>query len=147
MDENTSSPPPTFTPPPPPPPPPVAPPPVIVPPPPAPTPRRGRGWMVFAIVLLVCLAISMLYNIGNFASNLVGGRSRNSRTAGPRLEEVITEDNNSSTKIALVEISGIITSRASDQGAFNMVEIIKAQLKRAEDDDSVKAVILKVDSP
>src|SRR5215472_5065207 len=148
MDENTS--PPSSPPPPPPipPSPPLAPPPVIVPPPPAPAPRRGRGWMIFAIVLLVCLGISMLYNIGNFASNLIGGRSaRSSRTAGPRLEEAITEDNNASTKIAVVEISGIITSRASDQGAFNIVELIKAQLKRAEDDDNVKAVILKVDSP
>ena len=28
-----------------------------------------------------------------------------------------------------------------------MVDVIKAQLKRAEEDDRVKAVILKVDSP
>jgi protease-4 len=104
--------------------------------------------MIFAIVLLVLLAISMLYNVGNFASNLIGGKNvKYSRAAGPRLEEVITEDNNASTKIAVVEVSGIITSRASDQGGYNMVEVIKAQLKRADDDDKVKAVILKVDSP
>jgi protease-4 len=34
-----------------------------------------------------------------------------------------------------------------DQGGYSMVDIIKAQLKRAEDDHKVKAVILKVDSP
>ena len=34
-----------------------------------------------------------------------------------------------------------------DQGGYNMVDVIKAQLKRAEEDDKVKAVILKVDSP
>ena len=34
-----------------------------------------------------------------------------------------------------------------DQGGFNLADVIKAQLKRAEDDERVKAVILKVDSP
>ncbi len=104
--------------------------------------------MILAIVLLVCLGISLLYNIGNFASSLVHGKSvKYSRTAGPRLEEVMTEDNNASTKIAVVEISGIITSHVNDQGGYSMVDVIKAQLKRADDDDRVKAVILKVDSP
>jgi len=69
------------------------------------------------------------------------------RPAGPRLEEVVTEDNDAAAKIAVVEIDGIITSRAMDQGGYNMVDVIKAQLKRAEEDDKVKAVILKVDSP
>ena len=44
-------------------------------------------------------------------------------------------------------MDGIITSQAIDQGGFSMVDVIKAQLKRAEEDDRVKAVILKVDSP
>ena len=44
-------------------------------------------------------------------------------------------------------MDGLITSRAIDQGGYSMVDVIKAQLKRAEEDDKVKAVILKVDSP
>ena len=63
------------------------------------------------------------------------------------MEEVVTEDNDASTKIAVVDVDGIITSRAIDQSGYNMVDVIKAQLKRAEEDDKVKAVILKVDSP
>ena len=47
----------------------------------------------------------------------------------------------------MVDVDGIITSRAIDQGGYSMVDVIKAQLKRAEEDDRVKAVILKVDSP
>jgi len=66
---------------------------------------------------------------------------------GPRLEEVTTEDNDASSKIAVVEVDGIITGRVMDQGGYSIVDIIKAQLKRAEEDDKVKAVILKVDSP
>jgi len=63
------------------------------------------------------------------------------------LDEVITEDNDAANKIAVIEVDGIITSRSMDQGGYNMVDLIKAQFKRAEDDDKVKAVILKVDSP
>src|SRR5438270_1153425 len=149
MDEN-------VTPPPPPPlasptgvaapPPPLSPPPVIVPAAPNAS-RRGRGWMPFAIILLVLLAISVLFNFSALVSNLGGhGRVKYSRSVGPKLEEVTAEDNGANDKIALVEVNGIITSHL-EQGGDGLVELIKAQLKRAEDDDRVKAVILKVDSP
>ena len=104
--------------------------------------------MVLAIVLLVFLGISMLFNAGSFFGGILHGRSgRYARTAGPRFEEVIYEDNDAANKIAIVEVSGIITSAVIDQGVFNLGELIKAQLKHAEEDDRVKAVILKVDSP
>jgi protease-4 len=132
-----------------PPPPPVSPPPpLIVPPAPTPPTKRGRGWMVLALVLLVLLGLSVLFNVSSFMGNLLPGRStKYARTAGPRLEEVIFEDNDAANKIAIVEINGIITGSALDQGGFNLVDVIKAQLKRAEEDDRVKGVVLKVDSP
>jgi len=103
--------------------------------------------MAFALILLVLLGLSGLYNVRNLASTLLHGKSPRARSVGPRLEEVITEDNDAADKIAVVEIDGIITSRLMDQGGYSMVDIIKTQLKRAEDDHRVKAVILKVDSP
>lgn len=103
--------------------------------------------MVFSIILLFLLAVSALYNLVNFASGLVHSRSRYAHSSGPRLEEVVTEDNDAADKIAVMDIDGIITSRALDQGSYNMVEIIQAELKRAKDDHHVKAVVLKVDSP
>jgi protease-4 len=130
-------------------PPPVTPPPVIVPlsTPPQP-PRRGRGWMVFAIILMVMLGVSVLYNMKHFVGGaLAYGHGKYTRSIGPRLEEVMTEDNDAYNKIAVVEVQGIITSRVIDQGGFNLVDIIKAQLKHAEEDARVKAVVLKVDSP
>ena len=69
------------------------------------------------------------------------------RTGGPRLEEIIKEDNDAPNKIALIEVNGIITGQAVDQGGHSMVDVIRAQLKRAQEDERVKAVILKVDSP
>lgn len=104
--------------------------------------------MVLALVLFIFLLISMLYNIGNFAGNLFRGKSvRSTRSIGPRLEEAIYEDNDSGNKIAIVEVDGIITGRVIDQGGYSLVDLIKAQLRRAEEDDRVKAVLLKVDSP
>jgi protease-4 len=146
MEEN--APPPSYTTPPAaPPPPPLTPPPVIVPPASTPPRRRGRGWMIVALVLLVLLGISVLANMSHFLSGLVPMKTARSNSVGPRLEEVSTEDNGAASKIAVIGVEGIITDRALDQGGYNMVDVIKAQLKRAEEDDKVKALILKVDSP
>ena len=134
-------------------PPPLTPPPIITPPPPA-KPRKSRGWMIFAIILLVLLFISLFGNFTQFISHAFGsGFSRGSfrtsmaREVGPRLEECLLKDNDARSKIAVVTVDGIITDNARNQAGNSMVDVIKAQLDRAKDDDRVKAVILKVDSP
>jgi len=130
-----------------PPPPPIPPPPVIAPPPPA-RPRKSRGWMIVAIILFLLLGLSFLFNIGSLFSNVVHVQALQvHRFAGPRLEETVLEDNDAHSKIAVLDVEGIISSRQIDQSGYNMVDVIKAQLKRADNDDKVKAVILKVDSP
>jgi len=122
-------------------------PPVIVPPPPTP-PRKSRVWMVISIVLFLLLGFSLLANFGQmFESFARLGSSGRQHTGGPRLEEVVMEDNDSSEKIAVVRVEGIISSDLGSRGGFNMVDIIEAQLDRAEKDKRVKAVLLKVDSP
>lgn len=101
--------------------------------------------MILALILLVILGIIFLGNVTRIAGSVLGTGSRHA--AGPRLEEVTTEDNGANDKIAVLEVNGIITSRSADQGGYSLSEVIKAQLKRAEEDSKVKAVILKVDSP
>lgn len=104
--------------------------------------------MVFAIILLVLLVMSMFLNIGTIARIFLrGSTSAYSHTAGPKLQEMIVEDNEGSDKIAVVKVEGIIMGELRDTGGYSMVEVIRAQLKRAEEDSRVKAVILKVDSP
>ncbi len=105
--------------------------------------------MVFALILLVLLVISVIYNLSSFTSGIFGrgGALYSSRTVGPRFDEVTLQDNDSENKIAVVEVSGIITGGMFEQGGNSMPDVIRAQLKRAHDDDKVKAVILKVDSP
>jgi protease-4 len=96
---------------------------------------------------MIFLGISLLFNLGQFASGLmtVGGVS--TRPAGPRLNEVVLENNGASAKIAVVDILGIIRSGAIDPSGYTMVDLIKAQLDRAGADSRVNAVVLRVDSP
>ena len=112
--------------------------------------------MIFAIILLVLLAISLLGNFTQFVyrtfasglgSGLHSGFRTTTRDVGPRLDECVLEDNNSRKKIAVVTVDGIITDHTVDRAGNNMVDVIKAQLDRAKEDERVKAVILKVDSP
>ncbi|HTV61993.1 MAG TPA: signal peptide peptidase SppA [Verrucomicrobiae bacterium] len=134
-----------------PPPPPPAPPIIAATPPPR--PRKGRGWMVFAIILLVLLIFSIFGNFVQAISHALLGRNFNENfggvttEAGPRFDEVIVKDNDARNKIAIIPLEGIITSDTVDQSGNNMVDVIRAQLDRAKDDPRVKAVILKVDSP
>jgi protease IV len=102
--------------------------------------------MALAIVLLIVLVGVVIYHGARlFSGGLMHARGIHS--SGPRLEEVTTEENQAGDKILLIPLNGIITSQSIDQSGFSMVEVIKAQLKRALEDDHVKAVILKVDSP
>jgi len=136
-----------------PPPPPFSPPPVIAPPP-APAPRKRRGWMIFAIILLVLLGLSLFGNVAqlvlqtlSFGRGLHADGFGTAREVGPKLDECILENNKSQNKIAVITLDGIITDSHFDGTGNSDVEVIKAQLDRAADDQRVKAVILKVDSP
>jgi len=131
-----------------PPPSPATPPPVIVPPARSHPPRKGRGWMIFALILLVLLGISVLFNLGQFFESIITiGGLPSHHSVGPRLEEVVLEEHGGGHKLAVVPVVGIITGQMIDQAGYNMVDVIKAQLKRAEEDEKVEAVLLKVDSP
>lgn len=97
-------------------------------------------------VLFLFLMVSVLINVSSVFSGM-GNVSGAHHHGGPRLDEVVIEDHSGSDKIAVVPIEGIISSYSGDRGAYNMVEVVKAQLKRADEDEDVKAVILRVDSP
>src|SRR6185295_14133287 len=127
MDSNLPPTPPSFN-----------PPPVITPPAAARPPRKGRGWKIFAIVLLVLLVLSLFANLSHFTSSFAGVKVRGARYAGPRMEEVILKDNDSANKIAVVDVEGIITGQVIDRGGVNLVDLIKEQLNRAEEDHKVR---------
>jgi protease-4 len=143
MDENASTP----TPPPVPPPAP-APPPLSAPlrsaPVPAPRAKSGRGWKIAAVVLAVLLLGSMAVNVSQFFASVLGGAGF-VQEAGPHLHEIVLEAGGGN-KIAVIPVEGVIMS-AGGFGPHDMVRLIEKQLKLAAEDDRVKAVLLKVNSP
>jgi protease-4 len=129
-------------------PPPLPPPPVICTPPPA---RSGTSpvWKVLAIVFLVLLVVSFLIHSLNFTKVVVNPRTRTfSSDRSHSLEEVTLEQTNGDNKIAVISVSGIISGgEDADRGGLGLVEFINEQLKQAQSDTDVKAVILKINSP
>lgn len=66
---------------------------------------------------------------------------------GPaRLRETVIEDNDADHKVLVMDIDGIISSRAAGAPG-SLVENIRDQLERASEDDEIRAVVLRVDSP
>ena len=106
--------------------------------------------MIIAIILFLLLGVSVLTNLGSMFksfTHLSGMSGNHQRPAGPRLDEVVLEDNDASEKIAVIPVEGIISSQLGGRGGYDLVAVVKAQLDRAANDKKVKAVILKVDSP
>ena len=102
--------------------------------------------MKLAIVLGALLAVSVLSNL-RYLVHGVTARSKAGRQPHERLEEVTYENNHSKNKISLLDISGIISGEPWDRTGNNLVELISDQLRLAGEDEAVKAVILRVDSP
>src|SRR5882672_5967203 len=125
--DNTTPPPENPTPPPPPVPP--SPPPLIAPVAVAVPPRRRRGpWPAIALVLLCLLLVSSYNNLRHMFGGVSGHSSLPSRAGLPRLEENVIEDNDSTNKIAVIEVEGIITS-GFERGGATMVDLIQDQFK------------------
>ncbi len=68
-------------------------------------------------------------------------------TVHENLREVVMEGAPTRDKIAVIDLAGIISSDPWDYLGSSLVTHIKEQLERAGEDDNVRAVILKIDSP
>ncbi|MCU0613342.1 MAG: hypothetical protein MUE60_16355, partial [Candidatus Eisenbacteria bacterium] len=102
--------------------------------------------MIVAIILLLLLLGSVVANFGLLMGSAMSFQGGLTHAGGPRLQEVLVEDNSARDKIAMIEVEGVITSQLLD-GRHNMVDVIQAKLDRAANDGKVRAVILRVDSP
>ena len=61
--------------------------------------------MVVAIILFLILCVSLLMNLGNLLGTHSYSGTRVSRTVGPKLEEVLTEDNDAGNKVAIITVT------------------------------------------
>jgi protease-4 len=103
-----------------------------------------------AVLLVLALCVSLFFNVALVAAK--SGHSAEARLFDgndlPKYEEVTVAPGVSrADKIALIELAGVISSSVEGALRQNMVEDIKAALRQASEDKSVKAIVLRIDSP
>jgi len=109
---------------------------------------KKSGCVIIALFLAVCG--SMFANVFLLALlGMKGSTVGSTRLLQPRsFEEVIVQEGStSSEKIAVIPLDGIIANGAAGSLGDNMVEDFKLALEQAQNDNSVKAVVISVDSP
>lgn len=116
-------------------------------PPAPPAPRaQGRGWVVAFLGLF--LMLSLCCNV-----TLIGGQANNSRrvSSGKSLHEATFRKGTLEGRVLMIRVEGVIM-RGSSGGLFggaseDIVKVVKDRLDYARMDESVGAVVLRVDSP
>ena len=107
------------------------------------SPCRSRAWIWLLLLGVLAVGGVMVMSLG---LGFGGGHARAGRLDGKSYQEHALTDKDTNDKIVVIDVQGIITSHDLD-GSGDMVERVKDQLELAEQDEQVKAVILKVDSP
>ena len=96
-------------------------------------------WVLITIAILLVASLWIGAIVYVFVS--AGGES----FAGGEFDETVVEDGEG-RKIAMIEITGVITSEAAAPGIAND-DAFRDQIKQALEDDDVAAIILDIDSP
>jgi protease-4 len=119
--------------------------------PPGPTPPRRRHTWQWALAAVAFVGFALLLVLAYFVDTLGGAAvsraSAHSVASHEALREVVIEPASTRDKVAVVDIQGVITSSPMDYQGNNLVSYVEEQLERAAEDEHVKAVILKIDSP
>ena len=106
---------------------------------PYPKKKKGTGWRIFwGIVIVLSLLANgfmLLAMIGMGTILATGGGS----SIDDGLVEKVLIDGARTQKIAVINISGVINGEMSDW--------VRRQIKKAEDDDNIRALIVRIVSP
>ncbi len=100
--------------------------------------------MVVAILAIFLLVVTQLVDFTKFAQ--MGGFPMPGAGTGV-FEEVSVESSDSANKIAVIDVSGVISAYDTSGTGMNMVRGIKRRLAIAASNEDIRAVILRVDSP
>lgn len=112
-------------------------------------PQKKTGWFVCSIILMFLLLVSVLGNLVLIALTL-GGGAETSLTVGHDYwqEMYMKGDTDTRTKIAVIYLTGIISTFTDGSSSEDgMVGDIADQLRQAVEDDHVKAIIIRINSP
>ena len=98
--------------------------------------------IITGAALVTALGLSLLVNF-----YFVGRSAGHSSSEKSFQESNFCGDNDSDGKIALIDLAGVISYGIQGELQPSMVEDITAKLKQAREDDSIKAILLRIDSP
>lgn len=107
--------------------------------------RSGCLW----VALLLVLGLSLLMNVALVArkgETTVDGFQAKEREP-QKLDERVLRGGTGRERIVVIPVRGLISSGVSGRIGASMVDDIKIQLRQAEQDSRVKAVVLAIDSP
>ena len=107
--------------------------------------RSGCLWVALGIVL----CISLLVNVALVSQRgrRMGGELQTRLHKPERLEEKVLRGGTGRDRIVVISVRGLISSSVAGRVSASMVEDAKLQLRQAELDKNVKAVVLAIDSP
>jgi protease IV len=109
----------------------------VRPAPPPPPPRGGSGWRVlFVLLLLGSLGLNVLLICGGL---MIGGLSTDGADGAPVREKFHGGTSGATDKVAVVAVEGVIM-----EGALAFAH---KQIDRAASDKTVKAVVVRIESP
>jgi len=98
--------------------------------------------LVFLGLCLFCsLGVSLLVNFF-----LIAGNSRSNTEAGS-FNEIHYSGKHSGDKVAIIDLHGVISYGSPGAGNLDMVDEFLAKLEQAEQDDSVRAILIRINSP
>lgn len=113
--------------------------------PPPPRPRRRRCGCLVAFLLLL-LAVSVLVNLAFLGREVVDEATPDIRGADLR-EETVEGRPTEPSKVALIEVSGVIQEALPSFGRGVPASAIRREIERATDDPDVKVILLRLETP
>lgn len=113
---------------------------------PAPARRSPWGWVIALVIGTICLVVLAFVGIifmGVFTAMKDSGSLAGTSSMHTRSTTLVS---GGSQKIAHIDLEGII-SASSSRGADSMVDEFSHKLSAAIDDQSVKAIVIRINSP
>lgn len=110
--------------------------------------NRRFGCFGFGLIILLVVSLSLnllliLLSSGHFAGAELGA----AEMARWHEKQIVSPSGDSSDKVAQIDLRGVISSSVDGLVGRTMVDDIKIALSQAIGDDSVKAIVLHIDSP
>ena len=105
--------------------------------------KRGCLTLLFILILVMSLVLNFIL----FVSFKAKSTHKNKAFSLHGFEEKTLVSSRSDNKIAVIDLFGVITYAEPGESGESKVEEVISQLKQAREDKSVKAIILRINSP